>query len=519
MSEENKNNIEENENADSIESQDGAPEELDTETEPAQAETEVGTESTELPEALADETEPKEKKHIKLSLKTLILSSVALMLATFMLAYAVCGSIYQKQLSELISNGFISGVQNGTNNSGTSSNNGAAGFSQKEAIDLLLDEYFYGEVDQDLLTEESLRAYLAATGDIYAAYYTQEELDALNDEGAGRMYGIGVNIINSTVMLNGAEYAVLKIINVMKDSPAQETGLKAGDLIAYVGTGENRESVAYLGYDEALTRLKGAEGTIAEFTVLRKDGDSYREIEVKATRREVITESIYSRVANNDPKVGIIQIVSFELNTPKQFEEAVEKLQRKGCEKFVIDVRYNPGGYLISVAAVLSYFLEEGDVYIRTEDKKGNITSQKVAMVSGYTGDYEPCNVSKEDIGKYKDLDMVVLCNEYTASAGELFTATFRDYGLGTIIGTDTFGKGKMQTTYSLAMFGLDGAVKFTTHMYYSAKSEGYDGVGIAPDIKVELSDEAAEENIYDYEARDAKDNQLQKAIKELNKK
>lgn len=508
MSEENKNNIEENYQKNEIEDTDPSVDEiLDNED----AVEEINAE-------LLDDVEtdkPKRKKQLNISLKTFILSSVALVLATFMLAYSICGSLYQKQLSELIQGGFISGE---TNNSGNGNQNQSqSGFSQKEAIDLLLGEYFYGEVDEDALTEESLRAYLAATGDIYAAYYTQEELDALNDEGAGRMYGIGVNIINSTVMLGGVEYAVLKIINVMKDSPAQENGLKAGDLIAYVGVGENRESVAYLGYDEALRKLKGAEGTEVEFTLLRKNGDKYDEIEVKATRQEVITESVYYRISN-DKKIGIIQIVNFELNTPTQFSAAVEALKKQGCEKFVIDVRYNPGGYLISVAAVLSYFLDEGDVYIRTEDKKGNIKSQKVSVVSGYKGDNAPCNVAKSDIGKYKDLDMVVLCNEYTASAGELFTATFRDYGLGKIIGVNTFGKGKMQTTYSLAMFGLGGAVKFTTHMYYSAKSEGYDGIGIAPDLKVELSKEASEINIYDYEIRDPKDNQLQEAIKELNK-
>ena len=204
---------------------------------------------------------------------------------------------------------------------------------------------------------------------------------------------------------------------------------------------------------------------------------------------------------------------------PKNWLIGLIRLYQKGVPSSLRGhCRFMPTCSAYAVEAVLSYFLEEGDVYIRTEDKKGNITSQQVSVVSHYTGDYKSCNVTKDDIGKYKDLDMVVLCNEYTASAGELFTATFRDYDLGSIIGINTFGKGKMQTTYSLAMFGLEGAVKFTTHMYYSAKSEGYDGVGIAPDIKVELNAEAAEYNIYEYEVRDPKDNQLQKAIEELNK-
>ena len=446
------------------------------------------------------QAQEKTKKKIKLSLSSCILSGIAIILATFMLTYTICSSLYQKQLSDI----YKDNAQNGSSQSG---------LSEVDIIDLLLENYFYGDIDKDKLTEESLKAYLAATGDIYAAYYTQEELNASNDEGAGRMYGIGVNVINSKVTVDGREYLVLKIINVMKDSPAQEEGLRAGDMIAYAGVGEARQSVEQLGgYDEILRKLKGEENTKAEFTVFRKNGDTYEEKEFKVTRRQVTTESVYYRVSELDNKVGVIKITSFELKTPVQFCDAVEELKKQGCDKFVIDVRYNPGGYEISVAAVLSYFLDEGDVYIRTKNNNEVITEKRVGVVSDLEGDYATCNVSKEDIGKYKDLDMVVLCNENTASAGELFTATFRDYGLGAIVGTTTFGKGKMQTTYTLAPFGLKGAVKFTTHMYYSAKSEGYDGKGIEPDYRVELSKEAAEYNIY--ELPDQKDNQLQEAIK-----
>ena len=442
----------------------------------------------------------KNKKHITISLKSYIISTVAVALATLMVAYTVCSGIYKKKYAEAHFS-----VTNQTQ---------TVGYSEVDVIDFLLGAYFYGDIDKDNLVEESLRAYMAATGDIYAAYYTQEELDASNAEGAGKMQGIGVNIINSTVTIAGKSYAVLKIINVMKDSPAQEIGLRAGDLIAYSGIGDSKESVEYLGYDETLRRLKGLSGTIAEFTVWRQSGEAYEELPFTAVRREVITSSVYYHKSTLADNIGVIKIVGFELNTPVQLEEAIETLKSQGCEKFVMDLRNNPGGYLISVAAVLSYFLDEGDVYIRTEDKNGNITSKTVGVVTEFADDYEPCNVSKEDIGKYKDLNIVILCNEYTASAGELFTATFRDYGLAKIVGNTTFGKGKMQTTYPLSNFGFDGAVKFTTHMYYSAKSEGYDGKGIKPDegCEISLSDEAKSYNIYDLP--DEKDNQLIESIK-----
>ena len=443
---------------------------------------------------IAKDTQDGKKTH-RISLKTFILSTAALVLAAVMLTYSVSSALFQKKYSDVII-----------------TETDRSEVSEKDYIDLLLGSYFYGEIDKEKMTAESLRSYLASTGDIYAAYYTQEELIAMTDEGAGRMYGVGVNVINSTVKISGREVAVLKIINVMKNSPAEENKLRAGDLIAYVGVGNDRQSVDALGYDEALNLLKGEEGTYAKFTVLRKNGDKYDEKEFTVPRREVVTESVYSSVHTEDAKIGIIKITGFEYKTPVQFEDAVEELREKGCDKFVIDLRFNPGGYLDSICAVLSYFLDEGDVYIRTEDKNKNVISKKIGVVSGYTGDRATCNVSKEDIGKYKDLNMVVLCNEYTASAAELFTATFKDYGLATVVGTNTFGKGKMQTTYSLAAFGLEGAVKFTTHMYYSAKSEGYDGIGIKPDVEIALSQEAAEYNIYDLPHN--KDNQLLEAIK-----
>ncbi len=443
------------------------------------------------------------KRTLRFSLTTLVLSAVSLALVAVMLTYTACTAIYQRKYSDLI----ISGPDITEPSGGISS-----GLTEKDYIDFLLGSYFYGELDSKAMSVESFRAYLASTGDVYAAYYTQDELDAMTDEGAGRMYGIGVTIINSTVDIGGKSFAVLKIINVIKNSPAQESGLRAGDLIAYVGLGNERQSVEALGYDETLNLLKGEEGTNAEFTILRKNGESYDEKEFVVPRREVTTESVYANVSTLNEKIGIVKVTGFEYTTPVQFKEAVENLKVLGCDKFVIDLRSNPGGYLDSICAVLSYFLDEGDVYIRTEDKNKTVTSKTIGVISGYTGDRATCNVAREDIGRYKDLNMVVICNEYTASAAELFTATFKDYGLAKVVGTTTYGKGKMQTTYSLASFGLEGAIKFTTHMYYSAKSEGYDGIGIKPDVVVEQSEEALEYNIY--ELPNEKDNQLLEAIK-----
>lgn len=511
MSEENKN-IEpcgNEENKESLESQEiiDSPEEL----------TESQNECEIEPEYEPEYEEKLPKKKPNVSLGTFVLSLIATAVVTAMLTMTLLGNYVKGAVGESLKDVRPGQTQDTQNNNNNNSSLNGQQLTEIDIIDLLMSAYFYGDVDKDKLTAASLRAYLEATGDLYATYYTQEEIDEANNEDAGRMYGIGVNIINSVFTFADVEYKVLKITNVMKNSPALEAGLKAGDMVVYVGIGDDKQTVTGLGYDEALRLLKGLENTKAEFVVWRVLNDgTVKELEYSVERREVITDSVYSHVSTVDPKVGIVKISSFELQTPVQFEEAIDELIAAGCEKFVLDVRYNPGGYEISVAAILSYFLEEGDVYIRTEDKYGNKQESKVAVVSGHTGDYAACNVSKEDIGKYKDLDMVVLCNENTASAGELFTATFKDYGLGEVIGTTTYGKGKMQTTFMLEQFGLEGAIKFTTHMYMSAKSEGYDGIGVSPDIVIERSEEAMDYNIYDIP--DDKDNQLLKAIEQLNK-
>ena len=288
-----------------------------------------------------------------------------------------------------------------------------------------------------------------------------------------------------------------------------------------------------IGYSDALDKLQGAAGTTASFIVLRPNNDnsgdnsnnSFEEITFNIVRENIISQSVYYRIpeidSNADKKIGVVKISSFDYTTPTQFTSAIEALKSMGCEKFIFDVRNNPGGYQSSVGAILSYFLNEGDVYIRTKDKEGNIESETVQVVSDYTNEYAGCNISKEDIGKYKNLDVVVLCNEYTASAGELFVATFKDYKLGTVVGNKTFGKGKLQSTYYLQQYalfhygiiGIEGAVKITTHEYFSALSDSYDGIGIEPNEKILLSEQAANINVYDFEMLDPIDDQLLKGI------
>ena len=153
---------------------------------------------------------------------------------------------------------------------------------------------------------------------------------------------------------------------------------------------------------------------------------------------------------------------------------------------------------------------------ITTQYKNGSGESDKVQVINGLSGGYETCNVAKEDIGKYRGYSFAVLTNEYTASAAELFTSNLRDYDLATLVGTTTYGKGCMQSTYDLAYFGVSGAFKLTTAWYLPPCGENYHDIGIAPDITVEM-----DESLFDiygniYLIPDSEDPQIQAAVSAL---
>ncbi|MBO5271004.1 MAG: hypothetical protein J6B77_09475 [Clostridia bacterium] len=460
----------------------------------------------------------KEKKKRSVPLLAFIASLLAVVLVCSMFTVAIASSARYY--------GYLEGVKESLTPGGGETNGGnifdglfgdifdSDEFDQLDFLNWFFENYSYHDLsDVDFLTAV-LKAYVEASGDLYAEYYTQEEFDAMNAENAGEGVGIGVSVIYSPVTISGTEYTALEIITAFPGSPAIEAGVQPGDLVFYVGVGETRELVQSIGYTEALNRLRGEKGTVAEFTVLRPQSDgTYEEVEFRITRDEYTMQSVEYKVSETDPTVGIVRILQFDLTTPGQFKNAMDTLIGKGIEKFVFDVRNNPGGDLRSICAVLSYFLEEGDLIISAVDRKG-AKEEQFAVATQYSGDYAGCSVKKEEIGKYRGYDMTVLTNGNTASAAELFTATMRDYELATTVGTTTYGKGSMQSIFSLASFGFGGAVKLTTKHYFPPCGEGYDGIGITPDVVVELSEEAAQTNIYKLAESD--DAQLQAALNKL---
>lgn len=435
-------------------------------------------------------------------------------LAALLLALVFClNSCALVRLSDTIGNIFGSGSNGNNNGNGNDNGNtgGVSDVSKEDIVKAMLERFSFYDIE---ITDEDMAyavvsAYIAKTGDRYAKYYNEEEYAALQRENEGENQGIGITVTEN------AEKKAIEIISVLPDTPAEKAGLLAGDLIVKVGKGADASDVATVGYEPALKKLQGVKGTLCEFGVLREGSDEIMEFSI--LREEFTSESVVYTVSAADKSVGIVKLVQFDLTTPVQFRMAMETLIADGCDKFIYDVRSNPGGDLASITAVLSYFLNEDDIVIRTKDRSGNMETQYCTPVS-YTGSYSTCNIKREDIGKYRNYKAAVLVNGGTASAAELFTGNMKDYGLAKVFGEKTYGKGCMQSIYGLGK----GAIKMTTAFYYPPLSDNYDGIGLYPDegCTVELSEEAKKINLYkllraEYQA---KDNQLAAAVDYLTK-
>ena len=430
----------------------------------------------------------------KISLPVAVVIMLALVLLTFMTTYTLTSFHYSARLTEA----YMEGVKSAT---------GSELYGKLSKIMELFHTNSITEWDEDVAIDNMLQAYVNSTNDAYADYYNAEEFEALSSSNHAEASGIGISIIDNP------EEGAIEIILVNPDSPAEEAGLRVGDLIVAAGLGENQKMISDLGYYAAVAELQGAEGTMAEFVVNRK-GEL---IEFSVERRKIETVSVMYHVCDTDSDVGIIRITGFDTKTPVQFDAAMEDLIAKGCKSFIFDVRYNPGGDLLSIKAVLARFLNEGDVVIRTIYKDAQETQAVVAPYTATAEDYAGCNITKEDIGKYRGYPMAVLASGSTASAAELFTACLKDYEIATVVGKTTFGKGIMQSIIPLKNYGFDGAVKMTVAYYSSPKSDNYQDIGITPDIDIDLDPALSGKNVY--KITDAEDNQLQRAIEAVKSK
>ena len=365
----------------------------------------------------------------------LILSVAAVCIAKGYIHIGVNGDVYIQSDAVTDSDGIGSEVEGKLN-----------------AIDSVLESFYFGDVDDETAKDNIYKAYLSSYGDKYTMYYTADEYKALKESTNGKFYGIG-----AVCQLSG-EGGVL-LVDVYDNGAGYQAGLRSGDRVVNV----DGRDITDMELSSDVALIKGDKGTSVTLEVIR----GTERLTFSAVRDAVEAKTVsYTLLDNN---IGYLSISQFEEVTTKQFKAAVEDLQSQGMKGLVIDIRNNPGGLLDTVVGMLKYMLPDG-LIVYTEDKQGN---------------------RKEYKGQDNDefnLPLAVIVNGNSASASEIFAGAIQDYGKGTIIGTQTYGKGIVQTVKPLT----DGsAIKFTIAKYFTPKGQDIHGKGVTPDMVVEYDTDA----------------------------
>ena len=337
-----------------------------------------------------------------------------------------------------------------------------------QLIEEIIDTYYYQEgIDRKILEEGAYRGMVDALGDPYSGYFSAEELNELYQDSLGVYYGIGARVQLDTAT------TLAQISSVISNTPAEEADLRANDLIYKVDGTETYGMTL----QEVVSMIKGEEGTYVHLTLIR-DG---KEIEKDVVRRKVESPTVESRMYDNG--IAYIQITEFDTVTVDQFTEAMAVARGQGMKGLILDLRGNPGGNLLSVVSIAKMLLPEG-LIVYTEDRDGHRVEYK-------------CDGTKE-----LEVPMVVLVDGNSASASEILAGAIKDYGIGTLLGTTTFGKGIVQRPVDLS----DGsAVKLTISSYYTPNGTNIHGIGIEPDVVCEFDSER-------YYSDEKYDNQLESA-------
>ena len=346
-----------------------------------------------------------------------------------------------------------------------------------EQIQDIIDKKYLFEEKIDTSEEEAgiYQGFLSGLNDPYAVYYTPDELTSFLDETNGSYCGIGA------LVSQNVQTGVSTIVRVFEGSPAEEAGILPGDALYKV------DGIEVIGMDLSLlvnNYVKGEEGSQLTITVYRENSGEYKDITL--TRRPIDVQTVSGKML--DEEIGYISVAEFDRVTADQFKSKIEELQGEGMKRLIIDLRNNPGGEVTTVVSMADYILKDGGRILTVANKKG--TEETYDAEDGHS----------------LEIPMVVLVNGNSASASEVFTGAMKDYGVATIVGTKTFGKGIVQTLMPLS---VGSAIKLTTDHYYTPNGNDIHGKGIEPDLEVELDEEAAQEVVIPEE----KDNQLQKAV------
>lgn len=398
------------------------------------------------------------KNYIFRTILTIIITAIITFSITYICIYAKKGG------SNLQSGSAITSMYSDATN------------SKLKVIKDKINSEYVGNVDENTLQEYAIKGYVAGLNDIYSEYFTKDEMTDFSNETIGTYVGIGVT------MTKDSEKNQIVVYGVTPNSPAEEAGIKVNDIIIKVDgndcTGDDFETIP--------NKILGQEGTKVSVTVLR-DG---KELTFDMKRRKIVNQTITSELL--DDNIGYIYLSSFEDNTYEQFKSAYDDLISKGAKSLILDLRNNGGGIVKEATDIGDLFTDKGKVLLIESDKEKK----------------EIKTYSKQD--KTINMNVVLLVNEYSASASEILAGILKDdVENATIVGTKTYGKGVIQSLYTLS----DGSgLKLTTDEYFTPNHNEINKIGITPDEIVEgykFSGKLDKEN----------DTQLKKAIELLKQK
>ena len=360
---------------------------------------------------------------------------------------------------------------------------GGGGFDNQKMMDKIkrleayINSYYLNEIDTEKMADWTYRGLVSGLEDPYSEYMNEEQYKDMQESDAGEYRGIGI------IVSKDPSTSLVVIETVMKDQPAYNAGVENGDLLLSVDGKETAE----MSLSETVSLIKKGKSETTRL-VLMRDGQTL-EKEVKKTN--IVVESVSYEMKKG--KTGYIAVDQFIENTDEDFSEAIDALEKQGMKSLIIDLRDNGGGLVDTCNHMVSRIIPEGDLIVYLKDK--NDKKQEF----------------KSDDSRTLSIPIVLLVNGNTASASEILTGCLKDYGLATVVGSKTYGKGVVQDIIPL---GDGSALKLTVAGYYTPKGNNIHEKGIEPDVEVPVTDEEWREIRKD----PSKDKQLDKALEILSK-
>jgi len=344
-----------------------------------------------------------------------------------------------------------------------------------EVLENIKKEYV-DDVDQAEVMDSAINGVLQSL-DPYSAYMSPELFKEMQTDTRGEFGGLGIEI--------GMEAGVVKVISPIDDTPAEKAGIKAGDYIVKIG----KEQVQGKSLMEAVKLMRGPVGTSIDLTIRRKNVK--KPLEFKITRKIIQVQSVSSEIISKEKNIGYIRLKSFNENSDNQFLKSIKKFEKNSkIKSYIIDLRNNPGGLLTQAINITDFFLDDGEI-VSTKGRKISETRKFFAR----RGD------------EIKGKPIIVLINNGSASASEIFAGALKDHKRAIILGENSYGKGSVQSIIPLRN---GGGMRLTISKYYLPSGKSISEVGVTPDIVVEETGDG-------FKIRSEKDNQLNYAIKLFN--